>query len=546
MPDVPSLVLSELMLPEAIPYRSSYSWTVLMPVSLLIGALFVVFLNTMPYIHGGFDEHLEDQERILTMASALVPRLPKVPDSLLFVSRGSMAPGIHGTVASLSQGALATRLPGADVSWLPGYPVRRSQGSLSAHSDLVTEFESVHSGHLLSEFVTTRSGVKMPRLIYASLRREERDYNLIEEPVRDSVRAGFFGIHVGNTKYWHQEGVGLALNDLKKYAWYSRENFFIQSKVDPDDAAKKCSDMPYCSIKIQVKACFKDSLHKLGLDYVDTLLLGAPYPTHEQTMEAWQAMEDLMQEGLVRQLGIANVASPEELQRLHADARVKPDVVQLGFVNETWFDTPWFKGEMRRWWIENDVYLQGWWSVNANQHIVDNRIIRALAEMYDKSMQQPQWKEHRVVVTVPVLFLRFMMGMDVVPLTGTRSEDQWRLYLAAWTVPLTAIDSEIIAQELLSRPFVGLYTQELWSSKLKGFRTKGVDPPPGWTETNVVDEIWARRRMMGMSEDEISESRPKGFSTSGGGGIWTPAQRNKIYEMDSQGRNMITEEMKRS
>ena len=55
-------------------------------------------------------------------------------------------------------------------------------------------------------------------------------------------------------------------------------------------------------------------------------------------------MEAGVASGKVRQLGVSNLKSLEQLQRLHADAVVKPSVVQQRFHSATHFEYP-----MREW-----------------------------------------------------------------------------------------------------------------------------------------------------------------------------------------------------
>eukprot|EP01052_Picozoa_sp_SAG31_P034916 SAG31_NODE_4143_length_3535_cov_2.664726_4_plen_152_part_00 len=63
--------------------------------------------------------------------------------------------------------------------------------------------------------------------------------------------------------------------------------------------------------------------------------------------QAWRAMEVGVASGRVRQLGVSNLKSLEQLQRLHADAVVKPSVVQQRFHGATQFEYP-----MREWFVE--------------------------------------------------------------------------------------------------------------------------------------------------------------------------------------------------
>eukprot|EP01043_Picozoa_sp_COSAG02_P016268 COSAG02_NODE_712_length_18122_cov_6.792321_11_plen_114_part_00 len=90
------------------------------------------------------------------------------------------------------------------------------------------------------------------------------------------------------------------------------------------------------------------SLVNLGVEFVDSLVLHSPYPTHSDTMQAWRAMETAVKAGYARQLGISNVKTMSQLQRLWDEATVKPAVVQMRFHAKTNFER-----DMRLWCSEN-------------------------------------------------------------------------------------------------------------------------------------------------------------------------------------------------
>eukprot|EP00747_Dinoflagellata_sp_TGD_P100037 gnl/TRDRNA2_/TRDRNA2_167920_c0_seq8.p1 gnl/TRDRNA2_/TRDRNA2_167920_c0~~gnl/TRDRNA2_/TRDRNA2_167920_c0_seq8.p1 ORF type:complete len:133 (-),score=3.81 gnl/TRDRNA2_/TRDRNA2_167920_c0_seq8:144-542(-) len=87
-----------------------------------------------------------------------------------------------------------------------------------------------------------------------------------------------------------------------------------------------------CSSR-QVQSRIASLLSTLGLEYVDSLILQLPNPEdhhgdgrlHELSMMAWCAMEDAMQTGMVRHLGISNVVSLRQLRNIYTDATFKPE-----------------------------------------------------------------------------------------------------------------------------------------------------------------------------------------------------------------------------
>lgn len=95
-----------------------------------------------------------------------------------------------------------------------------------------------------------------------------------------------------------------------------------------------------------IRSC-KKSLEDLGLDYLDLYLVHWPFPNfhppkcdissrspdarpyiHGNFMKTWRQMEQLVDMGLVRNIGTSNVTIPK-LERILRDARIKPAVNEM-------------------------------------------------------------------------------------------------------------------------------------------------------------------------------------------------------------------------
>ncbi len=105
------------------------------------------------------------------------------------------------------------------------------------------------------------------------------------------------------------------IGEVLKQSPLKREELWITSKVWNDMHGKK-----------KVIQSAKQSLHDLGLDYLDLYLVHWPFPNfhppkcdvssrspdarpyiHEEFMETWTAMEQLVREGLVHNIGTSNM-----------------------------------------------------------------------------------------------------------------------------------------------------------------------------------------------------------------------------------------------
>jgi len=72
----------------------------------------------------------------------------------------------------------------------------------------------------------------------------------------------------------------------------------------------------------------KISLDKLGMDYVDLYLIHWPTPTKGDFVETWRGMQDALQSGLAKSIGVSNF-QPAHLDAVVADGGVVPAVNQI-------------------------------------------------------------------------------------------------------------------------------------------------------------------------------------------------------------------------
>jgi diketogulonate reductase-like aldo/keto reductase len=144
-------------------------------------------------------------------------------------------------------------------------------------------------------------------------------------------------------------------------------------------------------------------VRNLRTTVLDGLLLHSPLATFEQTREAWRAMESLVDSGGVRQIGISNCYSPDDLEDLYLSARVKPAIVQNRFYAATGYDR-----EIRAFCRQRQVLYQSFWTLSANAQLLAHPAVLALAAEHSRTPAQ-------------ILF-RFLTQVGVIPLTGTRSE----------------------------------------------------------------------------------------------------------------------------
>ena len=268
--------------------------------------------------------------------------------------------------------------------------------------------------------------MSIPRIIYGTAWKKTDTAALVEL----ALRQGFRGIDTAcQPKHYHEAGVGEGVASCLSET-LTRADLYLQTKFTPL-AGQDPTRVPYdpkATLSEQVAQSIAVSLKNLQTTYVDCLVLHSPLANAKQTLEVWRAMESLVDSGAVLTLGISNCYALESLQVLHAAARVKPSAVQNRFYDQTGYDR-----EIRAFCRSNQITYQSFWTLTANPHILAHPTVTRLAAQYKRPPAQ-------------VLF-RHLTQIDVVPLTGTRSEAHMREDLEIFDFELT--NSERAAMDAL-------------------------------------------------------------------------------------------------
>lgn len=257
----------------------------------------------------------------------------------------------------------------------------------------------------MDAFVTSAAGVRMPRMIYGTAWKKADT----EQLVTMALQEGFRGIDTAcQPRHYNEPGVGAGIAAALGPS-LQRADLYLQTKFTPasgQDPARIPYD-PSAPLPEQVMQSFAASLSNLRTEYLDALVLHSPLATGRETLEAWRAMESLVERGSVRQLGISNCYRLEQLQALHRSARIKPAVLQNRFYADTGYDT-----ELRAFCRSEHLIYQSFWTLTANKQILEDPVMSAFASVH--GCRPPQ-----------ILF-RYLVESGVVPLTGTRSRTHMR------------------------------------------------------------------------------------------------------------------------
>jgi len=133
-----------------------------------------------------------------------------------------------------------------------------------------------------------------------------------ERVVDEALEIGYRHIDTA-VRYGNEVGVGRALAT----SGLGRDDVFVVTKLDgPFQGEDKAV------------AGLDDSLERLGLGFVDLLLIHWPLPSRDLYVSTWRTFERLQAEGKALSIGVSNF-KPAHLKRLAEETEVVPAVNQI-------------------------------------------------------------------------------------------------------------------------------------------------------------------------------------------------------------------------
>ena len=175
-------------------------------------------------------------------------------------------------------------------------------------------------------------------------------------------------------------------------------------------------------------ASTKESLQRLGLDHLDLHLIHWPNPGVGRYGEAWRALVDLREQGLVRSIGVSNFTE-EHLTRIIDETGVTPSVNQLEL-------HPYFPQEQMRAVNERlGIRTESWSPLGKRQAPFGEPAVTNPAETHD--------------VTPAQVILRWQVQLGAVPIPKSATPERQRLNLDVFGFELT--EEEMSAISTLGR-----------------------------------------------------------------------------------------------
>ncbi|MER6975962.1 aldo/keto reductase [Streptomyces carpinensis] len=246
---------------------------------------------------------------------------------------------------------------------------------------------------ILDKTYTLANGVEIPRL---GLGTWFIDDDKAAQAVRDAVEIGYRNIDTAQA-YGNERGVGEGV----RTASAPRDELFVSTKL-----AAEIKDYD------GAVAAIDGSLEKLGLEYIDLMLIHSPQPWDdfrggdyaEGNRQAWHALEEAHKEGKIRSIGVSNFQQ-QDLENILGSCTVAPQVNQL-LVHAG--NTP---SELIAYCESKNILVEAY-SPIAHGEILKNPDVQSMAGKYG--------------VTVPQLCIRYTLQLGTVSLPKTANPEHMR------------------------------------------------------------------------------------------------------------------------
>lgn len=170
--------------------------------------------------------------------------------------------------------------------------------------------------------------------------------------------------------YGNEEGVGRGIRRAIKDGIVKREEIFVTTKMWTSDFSNG-------------DAAVEASLKRLGLDYIDLMILHHSQPRND--VDAYKAMERAVKAGKLRSIGLSNYYEPDDFDRLVKATSIKPALLQ----NET---HPYHQsGKMKAHIAKYGTVMESWFPLGGRgytQTLFNDPTISAIAKAHGKSSAQ--------------------------------------------------------------------------------------------------------------------------------------------------------------
>lgn len=221
-------------------------------------------------------------------------------------------------------------------------------------------------------------GSDMPRLGVGTSPLDDAD---TERMVVDAIAVGYRLIDTAEA-YRNETGVGRGV----RASGIAREDLFITSKFDKHFHGRDL-----------VPQALDASLERLGMDYLDLLLIHWPNPANDRYVDAWHGLGDMLESGRLKAIGVSNF-TPAHLDRIIDETGVVPDINQIQLSPAV------TRNDARAYHAAHGIVTESWSPLGGlGIKVLDNPLIAGIADEVGRTPAQTilRWHIELGLVTVP-------------------------------------------------------------------------------------------------------------------------------------------------
>jgi len=240
---------------------------------------------------------------------------------------------------------------------------------------------------IINEKYTLSNGVEIPKLGLGTWFIRDND---VGQAVKDALQIGYRHIDTAQA-YGNERGVGEGI----KNSGMNRQDIFVTTKLAAEVKSYK-----------EALSSIDESLRKMGLDYVDMMIIHSPQPWakfgendrfFEGNLEAWKALEESYKAGKLRAIGLSNFQKPD-IDNILGSCDIKPMVNQI-LVHIS--NTP---IELIQYTQDKGILVEAYSPIGHGEIMKNEELIR-MANKYN--------------VSVPQLSIRYDLQLGLLPIPKT-------------------------------------------------------------------------------------------------------------------------------
>ncbi|HEX5370097.1 MAG TPA: aldo/keto reductase [Dehalococcoidia bacterium] len=229
----------------------------------------------------------------------------------------------------------------------------------------------------LAPTITLTNGVAMPAL---GLGTSPMGNEETEATVRTAIGAGYRLIDTAEN-YRNEEGAGRGI----QASGIDRGEVFVTTKFNKNWHGYQ-----------EAQDAFAASAKRLGLDYIDLLLIHWPVPAQDRYVDAWRGMIKLLEDGKVRAIGVSNF-KPAHIERLIDTTGVAPHV------NQVQFNPYLVREDAQRYDATHGIVTEAWSPIGQGKDLLSDSIIAGIAGAHGKTPAQIvlRWHVQQGLIPIP-------------------------------------------------------------------------------------------------------------------------------------------------